>query len=158
MWVEIDTGMGVHAAPEEDSYSVDFAINCINRAYPGCTGMYLGVAGHMLAFYGKKVNPRASLLLDQAITASKAIANIPTWMGYFATWRVKCISTSEVGEILVGCKKIEKENLRCARYELQQWFSALQVGSSLSATAQPFQPRVTLQLSREDNTPRSSPV
>ena len=30
MWVEIDTGAGVHAAPEEDSYSVDFAIDCIN--------------------------------------------------------------------------------------------------------------------------------
>ena len=84
MWVEIDTGAGVHATPEEDSYSVDFAIDCINQAYPGRTGMYLGVAGHMLAFYGKKTNPRAGLLLDQAITASKAIANIPTWMGYFA--------------------------------------------------------------------------
>ena len=86
MWVEIDTGAGVHTAPEEDSYSVDFAIDCINRAYPGCTGMYLSVAGHMLSFYGKKMNPRAGLLLDQAITASKVIANIPTWMGYFATW------------------------------------------------------------------------
>ena len=53
MWAEIDTSGGIHAAPEEDSYSVDFAIDCINRVYPGCTGMYLGVAGHMLAFYGK---------------------------------------------------------------------------------------------------------
>ena len=147
MWVEIDTGAGVHTAPEEDSYSVDFAIDCINQAYPGCTGMYLGVAGHMLAFYGKKMNPRAGLLLDQAITASKAIANIPTWMGYFATWRVKCISTSEVGEILAGCKRIEKESLRRAHWELRQWFSALQVDSTLSATAQPFQPRVTPQSS-----------
>ena len=120
MWVEIETSVGVHTAPEEDSYSVDFAIDSINRAYPGCTGMYLGVAGHMLAFYGK--NTRASLLLDQAITASKAIANIPTWMGYFATWRVKCISISEVSEILAGCKRIEKESLRHARWELQQWF------------------------------------
>ena len=112
MWLEIETSAGVHTAPEEDSYSVDFAIDCINRTYPGCTGMYLGVAGHMLALYGKKTNPRASLLLDQAITASKAIANIPTWMGYFATWRVKCISISEASEILVGCKRIEKESLR----------------------------------------------
>ena len=109
----------------------------------------------MLAFYGKKTNPRAGLLLDQAITASKAIANIPTWMGYFATWRVKCISISEVGEILVGCKRIEKESLRRAHWELQQWFSALQVDSTLSATAQPFQPRVDLQSSRENDAPRS---
>ena len=54
MWVEIETGAGVHTALEEDSYSVDFAIDCINRAYPGCTGMYLGVADHMLAFLGKR--------------------------------------------------------------------------------------------------------
>ena len=112
MWVEIETSAGIHTAPEEDSYSADFAIDTINRAYPGCTGMYLGVAGHMLAFYGKKTYPRASLLIDQAITASKVIANIPTWMGYFATWRVKCVSTSEVSEILAGCKRIEKESLR----------------------------------------------
>ena len=118
MWVEIETSAGVHTAPKEDSYSVDFAIDTINRAYPGCTGMYLGMAGHMLAFYGKKTNPRAGLLIDQAITASKVIANIPTWMGYFATWRVKCVSISEVSEILVGCKRIEKESLRRARWEL----------------------------------------
>ena len=158
MWLEIEFGAGIHTSPEEDSYSVDFAIDCINQAYPRCTGMYLGVAGHMLAFYGKKTNPRDSLLLDQAITASKAIANIPTWMRYFATWRVKCISTSEVGEILAGCKRIEKESLRQARWELQQWFSTLQVDFTLSATAQPFQPRVALQSSREDDVPRSSPV
>ena len=112
MWVEIEMSVGMHSAPEEDSYSVDFTIDTINRAYPGCTGMYLGVAGHMLAFYGKKTNPRAGLLLGQAITASKAIENIPTWMGYFARWRVWCVSISEASEILVGCKRIEKENLR----------------------------------------------
>ena len=112
MWVEIETSAGIHTAPEEDSYSVDCTINSINRAYPRCTGMYLGVAGHMLAFYGKKTNPKAGLLLDQAIATSKAIGNIPTWMEYFATWRVKCISISEVSEILAGCKRIEKESLR----------------------------------------------
>ena len=157
-WVEIETSAGVHSTPEEDLYNVDFAINCINHAYSGCIGMYLGVAGHMLAFYGKKTNPRAGLLLDQAIATSKAIADISTWMGYYATWRVKCISTSEVSEILAGCKRIEKESLRRARWELQQRFSTLQVGSSLSATAQPFQPRVTPQSFQEDDVPRSSPV
>ena len=84
MWVEIETSVSVHSAPKEDSYSVDFTIDTINRAYPGCTGMYLGVAGHMLAFYGKKMNLRAGLLIGQAVAASKAITNIPTWMGYFA--------------------------------------------------------------------------
>ena len=147
MWVEIKTSAGVHTAPEEDSCGVDFTIDTINRTYPRCTGMYLGMAGHMLAFYGKKTNPRAGLLIDQAITASKAIAIIPTWMGYFAMWRVKCISISEVSEILVGCKRIEKESLRRAHWELQQWFSALQVDSTLSTTAQPFQPQVAPQSS-----------
>ena len=139
MWVEIKTSTGVHSAPKEDSYSVDFTINTINHAYPGCTGMYLGIAGHMLAFYGKKMNPRAGLLLGQAVAASKAIANIPTWMGYFARWRVQCISISEASEILAGCKRIEKENLRRAHWELQNRFSSMQLNSILSATARPFQ-------------------
>ena len=88
MWVEIKTSVGVYSTPKEDSYSIDFAIDTLNCAYPGCTGMYLDVADHMLAFYGKKSNPRAGLLHDQGVIASKAIANIPTWMGYFARWRV----------------------------------------------------------------------
>ena len=84
LWVEIETSVGVYYTPNEDSYSVDFAINTINCTYSGCTNMYLDVAGHMLAFYGKKTNPRAGLLHGQGIAASKAIANIPTWVGYFA--------------------------------------------------------------------------
>ena len=110
--MEIETSAGVYSTPDEDSYSIDFAIDTINHAYPGCTGMYLGMAGHMLAFYGKKTNPRAGLLHGQAVTASKANVNIPTWMGYFARARVRCVSISEASEILVGCKRIEKENLR----------------------------------------------
>ena len=143
MWVEIKTSTGMYSTPDEDSYSIDFAIDTINRAYPGCTGMYLGVAGHMLAFYGKKTNPRASLLYGQAIAASKAIVNIPTWMGYFARWRVRCVSISEASEILVGCKRIEKENMRRAHWELQNQFSSMQLDSTLSAAARPFQPQAT---------------
>ena len=153
MWVEIETSVGMHSTPKEDSYSVDFTIDTINHAYPGCTGMYLGVAGHMLAFYGKKTNPRAGLLLGQAVTASKAIVNIPTWMGYFARWRVECISISKASEILARCKRIEKENLWRARWELQNRFSSMQLKSTLSATAQPFQPRAAPQSSQEDEVP-----
>ena len=86
--MEIETSAGMYSTPNEDSYSVDFAIDTINHAYLGCTGMYLDVVGHMLTFYGKKTNPRAGLLHDQGVKASKAITNIPTWMGYFARWRV----------------------------------------------------------------------
>ena len=96
--MEIETTM--YSTPKEDSYSIDFAIDAINRTYPGCTSIYLDVADHMLAFYGKKTNPRAGLLHDQGVIASKAIANIPTWMGYFARWRVRCVSVSEASEIL----------------------------------------------------------
>ena len=76
--MEVETRTGVYTAPKEDSYSVDFMIDTLNHAYPGCTGMYLGVAGHMLAFYSKKTNPRAGLPHDQAVIASKAIIDIPT--------------------------------------------------------------------------------
>ena len=57
MWVEIEVGPVMYSTPKDNSYSVDFAIDTINRAYPGCTGMYLDMAGHMLAFYGKKSRP-----------------------------------------------------------------------------------------------------
>ena len=133
LWVEIETSAGVYTTPNEDSYSVDFAIDTINCAYPGCTGMYLDVAGHMLAFYGKKTNPRAGLLHGQGVAASKAIANIPTWMGYLARWRVRCVSVSKASEILAGCKKLEKENLRRAHWELQNQFSSMWLDSTLSA-------------------------
>ena len=49
MWLEV--GPGLFVPPEDDSFSVDYAMEAINRAYPGCTGMYLDRDGHMLAFY-----------------------------------------------------------------------------------------------------------
>ena len=110
MWVEIETSLGMYSTPEDDSYSIDFAIDAINRTYPGCTGMYLDMAGHMVAFYGKKTNPRAGLLHDQGVVASKA--DIPSLMGYPAKWRVRCVSVSEASDILAGCKRLEKENWR----------------------------------------------
>ena len=129
MWVEIEISPGVYSTPEDDSYSVDFTFDAINRTYPGCTGMYLDMAGHMLAFYGKKTNPRAGLLHDQGVIASKAIADIPTWMGYFARWRVRCVSVSEASEILAGCKRLKKENWRRAHWDLQHRLSSMQLNS-----------------------------
>ena len=52
MWLEIEVSPGLFVPPEDDSYSVHFAMEVINKAYLGCTGMYLDRAGHMLAFYG----------------------------------------------------------------------------------------------------------
>ena len=52
IWLEIEVRPRLFVPPEDDSYSVDFAMEVINKAYPGCTGMHLDRAGHMLAFYG----------------------------------------------------------------------------------------------------------
>ena len=70
MWLEIEVGPGLFVPPEDDSYSVYFAIEVINRAYPGCTGIYLDRAGHMLAFYGRKGSMRAGLIQGVTIEAS----------------------------------------------------------------------------------------
>ena len=52
MWLEIEVSPRLFVPPEDDSYSVNFDMEVINKAYPGCTGMYLDRAGHMLTFYG----------------------------------------------------------------------------------------------------------
>ena len=153
MWVEIETSPGVYSTPEDDSYSIDFAIDAINRTYPSCTGMYLDVAGHMLAFYLKKTNPRAGLLHDQGVVASKAITDIPSWMGYFAKWRVRCVSVYKASEILAGCKRLEKENWRRACWDLQNRLSSMQLNSPLSATARPFQPQAASPSALVDDIP-----
>ena len=112
MWLEVEVGPGLFVPPEDDSYSVNFAIEVIQRACLGCTGMYLDRAGHMLAFYGRKGSTRAGPIQDVAIEASRAVGELPMWMGYTARWRARCISLVEANEILAGCKRVEKENRR----------------------------------------------
>ena len=70
MWLEVEVSPRLFVPPEDDSYSVDFMREVINRAYPGCTGMYLERASHMLAFYGRKGSMRAGLIQDVVIEAS----------------------------------------------------------------------------------------
>ena len=106
MWLEVEVGPGLFV-PLED----DFTMEVINRAYPGCTGMYLDTAGHMLAFYGRKGSARAGLIQEVAIEASRAMSELPTWMGYTARWKVRCVSLAGANEILAGCKRLE-ENRR----------------------------------------------
>ena len=67
-------------------------------------------------------------------------------MGCPATWRVKCVSVAEANEIVTACKRLERENWRRARWELQHRFSTMRLGSSLSAVAKPFQPQATSSL------------
>ena len=84
LWLEVEVEPGYFLPPEDDSFSMDFALEALNRAYPGCTGVYLDRGGHMLAFYGRKGSPKAGLIQDVAIEAGHAVSEIPTWMGLTA--------------------------------------------------------------------------
>ena len=97
----------------------------------------------MLVFYGKKSNPKAGLTQEQGVLAARAISDISTWLGSLAKWKVRCVSLAEATEILAGCKRVEKENLRRARLDLRNRFSSTQLHSSLSAAAKPFKPLAT---------------
>ena len=144
MWLEAEVGPGLFVPPEDDSYSVDFAMEVINRAYPGCTGMYLDRAGHMLAFYGRKGSTRAGLIQDVMIEAGRAVGELPMWMGYTAQWRVRCVSLAEANEILTRCKRLEKENRKRECLQLQEWLASVHQFSNLSANTVPFQPQAAL--------------
>ena len=117
MWLEVEVGPSLFVSQEGDSYSVDFTMEVINRAYPGCTGMYLDRAGHMLAFYGWKGSMRASLIQDVAI------------------------SLAEANKILAGCKRLEKENRRRERLQFQERLASMHQFTNLLANAIPFQPQ-----------------
>ena len=74
MWLEVEVGPGLFVPSEDDSFSVDYAMEAVNRAYPGCTGMYLDRDGHMLAFYGRKGSTRAGLMQDVAVEVCWAVS------------------------------------------------------------------------------------
>ena len=78
------------------------------------------------------------------IEASQAVGELPTWMGYTAQWRVRCISLMEANEILAGCKRFEKENRRQECLQFQEWLASMHQFSNLSANAVPFQPQAAL--------------
>ena len=136
LWVQMESSPGVYGPPDKDSYSVDFVVDTLNQAYPGCTGVYLSDAGHVLAFYGKRGAPNPGLTLEQGMEACMIIQEIPQWMGSLAQVKVRAVSLQEAKEILAGLKCLEKVNLK----RLQAQLSAMQLGSTLSVTAKPFTP------------------
>ena len=144
IWLEVEVAPGYFLPPEDDSYSMNFALEALNHAYPGCTGVYLDRGGHMLAFYGRKGSPKAGLIQEVAIEAGLAVKKIPTWMGLTARWRVKCVSLMEAKDILAGCKRLEQENRRWEHQYFQERFAPLHQPSGLSVTAAPFQPQATM--------------
>ena len=147
MWLEVEVGPGLFIPPEDDSFSEDYAVEAVNRAYPGCTGMYRGRDGHMLAFYGRKGSTRAGLTQDVAVEVCRAVGRIPTWMGFGAKWKVRCVSLPEANTILAGCKRLESENRRRERLHYQEQLASMHPYSNLSSTAIPFQPQSTLPVS-----------
>ena len=148
IWLEVEVGPGYFVPPEDDSCSTDFALEVLNHAYSGCTGVYLNRAGHMLAFYGRKGSSKAGLIQDVAIEAGHAVTEIPSWIGLMARWKVRCVSLAEANDILAGCKRLEKENRRREHLHFQERLASLHQPSRLSATAAPFQPQVTLPMPR----------
>ena len=157
IWLEVEVGPGYFLPPKDDSYSTDFALQVLNHAYPGCTGVYLDRGGHMLAFYGQKGSSKAGLIQDVAIEADHAVREIPTWMGLTAKWRVKCVSLMEAKDILAGCKRLEQENRRRERQYFQERFAPLHQPSGLSVNAAPFQPRATMPMPRPAEMPSDQP-
>ena len=112
IWLEVEVGPGYFLPPEDNSRSMDFTLEVLNRAYLGCTGVYLDRGGHMLAFYGWKGSSKADLIQEVAIEAGHSVTEIPTWIGLTAKWRVKCVSLAEAKDILAGCKRLKQENQR----------------------------------------------
>ena len=110
IWLEVEVRPGYFLPPEDDSCFTNFALEVLNHTYPGCTGVYLDRAGHMLAFYGRKGGSKAGLIQEVAIEAGHAVTEIPTWMGLTARWKVRCVSLAEANDILAGCKRLGKES------------------------------------------------
>ena len=141
IWIKVEVSPGVYAYPEDDTYSPDFVIDTLNLAYPGCTGVYLANAGHLVAFYGKKMKPGAGLSLEQGMEACHLVTEIPTWMGSLAKYTVHAISTTEAQEPVQGLKHLEKEDFCKVCLELSNRLSSVRLGqtnSSLSTSAKPF--------------------
>ena len=100
-------------------------MDTLNLAYPGCTGVYLANAGHLIAFCGQKIKPGADLSLEQGMEACCLVTEIPTWMGSLAKYTVHAISTTEAQELILGLKHLEKEDLCKVHLELSNFFFLL---------------------------------
>ena len=146
VWIKVETSPGNFMPPEEDSYSAHFVLDTLNLTYPGCTRVFLAEPGHAIAFYGRKGSVRVGLMVEQSTEACKLISSIPVWMGYAAKIKARVISLQEANDMIVGLKRLDKEDLKKARMELHHRLSSWRLGnteSNLSATAQPFVPLAT---------------
>ena len=84
--------------------------------------------------------------MEQSTEACKLISSIPVWMGYVAKIKARAISLQEANDMIVGLKRLDKEDLKKACMELHHRLSSWglgNTGSILSAMAQPFVPLAT---------------
>ena len=81
IWVELEVSPGVYGAPGRRLLWRRLRCGDPKPGLPRVYGLYLDVAGHMVAFYGRKGHSKVGLLHEQGIQASQAIASIPTWDG-----------------------------------------------------------------------------
>ena len=124
--------------PEEEFYSADFVLDTLNLTYPGCTRVILAEPGHAIAFYGQKRSVRAGLTVEQSTEACKLITSIPIWMGYAVKIKGRAISLQDANDMIVGLKRLDKEDLKKACMELHYRLSLWRLrntGSNLSAMA-----------------------
>ena len=118
VWIKAETSPRSFLPPEEELYSADFILDTLNLTYPGCTGVFLAEPGHAIAFYGHKGSVRAGLMVEQSTEACKLISSIPIWMGYAAKIKARAISLQEANDMIVGLKRLDKEDLKKACMEL----------------------------------------
>ena len=146
VWIKAETSPGNFTPPKEELYSADFVLNTLNLTYPGCTRVFPAEPGHAIAFYGHKGSVRVGLTVEQSTEACKLISSIPIWMGYAAKIKARAISLQEANDMIVGLKRLDKEDLKKACMELYHQLSSWRLGntgSNLSATAQTFVPLAT---------------
>ena len=124
VWIKVETSPGNFMPPEEESYSADFVLDTLNLTYLGCTGVFPAEPGHAIAFYGRKGSVRAGLMVEQSTEACKLISSIPVWMGYVAKIKARAISLQEANDMIVGIKRLDKEDLKRACMELHHRLSS----------------------------------
>ena len=118
VWIKVETSPGNFMPLEEESYSADFILNTLNLTYPGCTGVFLVEPGHAIAFYGRKGSVRVGLMVEQSTEACKLISSIPIWMGFVAKIKARVISLQKANDMIVGLKRLDKEDLKKAHMKL----------------------------------------
>ena len=141
MWLEIEVGPRLFAPPQRMTL---IQLTLLWRLLIRLIQVVQECTWIELAFYGRKGSMRAGLIQEVAIEASRAVSELPTWMGYTARWKVRCVSLAEANDILAGCKRLEKENRRPERLHFQERLASMHQFTNLSANAIPFQPQTAL--------------